>query len=214
METTEIKLIMLTEYQKQINVIFDKFKTGQLNLEDVIKRINWLTLGYNCLRVDIKNQGHESNDIKFLEYGADIFMKKPDWLKDQLGIGYQLEECKGDFKFFLECINSGKLKVTIRGLDFKDINSNRLPAHINFTKLTINEHVKLNGNHLVWHDNPHIFEKDCEDQQIFYFDLEYKTLFDYFPQLKFEISDEYSENEIIEIYYKINEYINTMIYLL
>lgn len=214
MEINEIKLIMLIEYQKQINPIFDKFKTGEVDLKYIIPYINWLNQCYNTLRADIKNQGNMTNNIEFIEYGPNISMNKPDWLKNELGIGYQLEENKGDFNFMFRCINSGKLKVTIRSVDIKDINNNRVPIPINFNKLIINERTAINQDYLVWHDKPQIFERNCENQQIFYFELKYKTVFDYFPQLKFEINDDFSENEIMEAFYKVNEYINAMMYLL
>ena len=214
MEINEIKLIMLIEYQKQINPIFDKFKTGEVDLKYIIPYINWLNQCYNTLRADIKNQGNMTNNIEFIEYGPNISMNKPDWLKNELGIGYQLEENKGDFNFMFRCINSGKLKVTIRSVDFRDMNNNRVPIPINFTKLIINERTAINQDYLVWHDKPQIFERNCENQQIFYFELKYKTVFDYFPQLKFEINDDFSENEIMEAFYKVNEYINAMMYLL
>lgn len=208
MEINEIKLIMLTEYQKQFNKLFDKFKIEQLDLKGLINNINSLNLRYNCLRVDIKNRGSLSNDIELLEYGKNISMYKPDWLKDKWGIGCQLEECQGDFKFIFKCINSGNLKITIRGIDFRDIDNNRIPIYVNFTNLTINNDTILNQNYLVWHDEPYILEKTCENQQLFYFDLKYKTLFDYFPQLNLQISPNTSEYGIIEIYSKVNKYIN------
>ena len=185
MEINEIKLIMLIEYQKQINPIFDKFKTGEVDLKYIIPYINWLNQCYNTLRADIKNQGNMTNNIEFIEYGPNISI-----------------------------INSGKLKVTIRSVDIKDINNNRVPIPINFNKLIINERTAINQDYLVWHDKPQIFERNCENQQIFYFELKYKTVFDYFPQLKFEINDDFSENEIMEAFYKVNEYINAMMYLL
>ena len=128
MEINEIKLIMLLEYQKQITTLFDKFKKGEVDLKYLITYINWLTQCYNSLRADIKNQGTITNNIEFIEYGPNISMHKPDWLKNELGIGCQLEEKNGKFDFILKCINSGKLKVTIRGVDFRDINNNRVPS--------------------------------------------------------------------------------------
>lgn len=214
MEDNGIKLIMINEYKKQINSLFDKFKTREIDLKYLISHINWLTRCYNSLRVDIKNQGSISNNIEFIEYGPNISVNKPDWLKNELGIGCQLEENKGDFNFMFRCINSGKLKVTIRSVDIRDINNNRVPIPINFNKLIINERTAINQDYLVWHDKPQIFERNCENQQIFYFDLKYKTVFDYFPQLKFEINNDFSENEIMEAFYKVNEYINTMMELL
>ena len=214
MEINGIKLIMINEYKKQINSIFDKFKIGEVDLKYIIPYINWLNQCYNTLRADIKNQGNMTNNIEFIEYGPNISMNKPDWLKNELGIGYQLEENKGDFNFMFRCINSGKLKVTIRSVDLRDMNNNRVPIPINFTKLIINERTAINQDYLVWHDKPQVFERNCENQQIFCFNLKYKTVFDYFPQLKLEINEDFSKNEIMEAFYKVNEYINAMIYLL
>ena len=191
MEINGIKLIMINEYKKQINSIFDKFKIGEVDLKYLITYINWLTQSYNTLRADIKNQGNMTNNIEFIEYGPNISIHKP-----------------------VRCINSGKLKVTIRSVDLRDMNNNRVPIPINFTKLIINERTAINQDYLVWHDKPQVFERNCENQQIFCFNLKYKTVFDYFPQLKLEINEDFSKNEIMEAFYKVNEYINAMIYLL
>lgn len=214
MEINGIKLIMINEYKKQINSIFDKFKIGEVDLKYIIPYINWLNQCYNTLRADIKNQGNMTNNIEFIEYGPNISIHKPDWLKNEIGVGCQLEEKKGDFNFMFRCINSGKLKVTIRSVDLRDMNNNRVPIPINFTKLIINERTAINQDYLVWHDKPQVFERNCENQQIFCFNLKYKTVFDYFPQLKLEINEDFSKNEIMEAFYKVNEYINAMIYLL
>lgn len=214
MEINEIKLIMITEYKRQFNKIFDKFKRGNLDLKGLIFNINRLNYRYNFLRVDIKNYGNLSNNIEFFEYGHHVRRYDPDWFKNDVGVGYQLEGYKDDFGVIFKCINPGNLKIFVRGVDFKDIDNIRVPIYINFTNLMINNEVILDQNYLIWHNEPYIFEKSCENQQYLGFELKFKTLFDYFPSLYFQISDDISEDELIIRYSNVNKYIDTIIDLL
>lgn len=214
MDINVIKLKMITEYQKQFNKLFDKYWDNELELNSLIYNINSLNRRYNFLRADIKNYGNSSNDIKLLEYGKDIYVSKPDWFKNELGIGCQLECRQNNFSSIFKCINSGNLKVSIRGVDFRDIDNIRIPIYINFTKLMINGHVVFDRNYLVWHDEPYVFEKSCKNLQCVAIDLKFKTLFDYFPSLYFQISEYISADELIRVYNEVSEYINAMLLLL
>ena len=108
-------------------------------------------------------------------------------------------------EFIFKCINSGILNVFLRGVDFRDINNARIPIYINLTKLTVNDEIIFDGNCLIWHDSPYIFKKPCQNQQYFQIKLEFKTLFDFFPVLDFQISESVEVNAFCE---KINDYIS------
>lgn len=204
MELNEIKSVMLNEYEKQLNELVNKFSLNGL-ANDFIKNVNYLNNRYNFFRVDIKNYGNSTNDVEFLEYGKDMTMYKPGWFKDELGIGSKLESDKENMEFIFKCINSGMLKIYLRGIDFRDFNNVRIPIYINLTKLLVNEEVIFNRNCLIWHDSPYIFEKECQNQQYFQIKLEFKTLFDYFPVLNFQLSEDVEINTFCE---KINNYIS------
>lgn len=207
MELNELKLTMITEYEKQLSKLFNKLNQNEISSKDFINHFNYLNHRQTFTRVDIKNQGDSSNDIEFLEYGKNINMYKPDWLKDELGIGSKLEWNYENTKFIFKCINSGNLNVILRGIDYRDIDGLRIPIYTNFTKFTINNRVIFDENCLVWHDEAYIFEKECENQQYFQIGLKFKTLFDYFPQLCLKIAEDTGENRINQIYENITQYI-------
>ena len=178
----QIKLIMITNYENQLNVLYDKFYCGELCATDFITNINYFNHRCQFTRIDIKNYGKQ-NDIQFFEYDKNITLSSPTWLKDDFGQGYKLEWKQENTGFIVKCLNDGNLKIILRGIDFRDINGNRIPIYTNFTKLTINDEIIFDDNHLIWHNNPYIFEKNCNDEQYFQVSLEFKTLYDYFPQL-------------------------------
>lgn len=201
MEINQIKLIMLSNYENQLDRLFNKEKLRKI---DLIRQVNYLSNRSSFTRVDVKNNGNQ-NDIKFLEYGKDVVMSKPVWFKDQFGQGSKLEWEKQDNQFIVKCINEGSLNIILRGIDFRSINDLRVPIYTNFTKLTINNEVIFDENCLVWHDDPYIYEKNCHDQQFFQIGLEFKTLFDYFPNLKFQLL---ITDDIADYYNKIKKQIH------
>lgn len=185
-DINHVKLIMLLNYENQLDNIFNKFHKGEVHTLDLINHINFLSKRCSYTRIDIKNYGNNTN-IQFLEYGKNISMTKPDWFKDELGQGSKLEWNHQNTQFIFKCINEGTLKIFLRGIDFRDINDQRVPIYTNFTKLKINSEVVFEDNCLIWHDSPYVFEKNCNDQQYYQIELEFKTLFDYFPHLNYQM---------------------------
>ncbi len=136
--------------------------------------ISKLLLKYATARIDMKNLGSEKNSLKISEIN-DIRSKimYPNWFKSAEGEGVIIQSnlCELDFK--IRCINEGKLKIILRGIDFRDKNSNRFPIFIDYTKFTVNDEDCLNGNKLTWHDRPFVFEKEVFDGEIIHVHLEW-----------------------------------------
>ena len=196
MDINQIKLIMLNEYEKQVNKLFDKFYKNDISINDFVVNFNRMINNWDSTRVDIKNHGQASNTIKLLEYGKNVNVSFPDWFCDGSGHGCKLEWHNTDLNFMFSCSNEGNLKIVLRGVDFRDIGGNRIPVYTNFKKMMVNEKIDFEGNELVWHNEPYIFEKQCEDNEVIYVDLKFETIFDYFPQLNTHLSEDITYNEI------------------
>ena len=198
---------MLSEYEKQITTIFDKFYKNEISVAEFASNVNRLVGAWDSSRIDIKNQGLVSNTIKFLEYGKTVNLSYPDWYRDETGHGCKLEWNNQDTNFIFSCINSGNLQIILRGVDFRGIDDYRIPIFINFKKMAVNEKTIFEEDVLIWHNEPHIFEKKCEDNEVVYVDLKFKTLFDYFPQLNIRIDENIDFNEIQLLNKKFNQFV-------
>lgn len=189
----EIKMSMINEFEKQLILLIQKHERNELSLEDCKKNIKWLKNSWKVTRVDIKNQGDDSNEINITENDKTVKFSFPEWF-NQNGKGCKLESSSSKTRFIFQCVNDGDLVVTLRGKDFKNTTPKRVPIYINYTKLEINGSVLFDENKLIWHNKPYTFEKLCKNDEIFKVKIEAKTIFDYFPQLSGFI-DELLEDE-------------------
>ena len=207
MDLTQTKLIMLEEYEKQIKDLFENFFNKNLSLKDFIVYFNKLNNIYKYSRVDIKNQGINSNSVRFIEYDKNVNMSYPNWFKDETGIGCKIEWKISDLNFIFSCINEGKLKFILRGMDFKDWQNKRIPIYSNFKKLSINNNEIFEEDILVWHDKAYIFEKECQSEEIILVELKIYSLFDYFPQFNILLKEDISGKDISLLYEKLINFI-------
>lgn len=159
-------------------------------------------------RIDIINQGSNTNSIKLIEYDRHTNVSYPDWFSNNDGIGCKIESNHAPLNFMIQCIKNGQLKVTLRGVDFRNINSERSKIYINFTQLTLNKETIMKNNKLIWHNTPYTYEKSCINNEVIYLELKFETIFDYFPELKVNIPEKINEKEINLIYEKISKYIS------
>lgn len=122
---------------------------------------------YITSRIDIKNFGTETNNVEIIELSDNnSFIDKPKWYKNELGEGLQIQSKKGVLHLKIKCINDGKLKIDLRGIDFRDKMQNRIPIYVNYESFIVNNEEILKESILVWHDSPHIFEKNVKDGEI------------------------------------------------
>jgi len=121
----------------------------------------------NKIRVDINNYGKNDNTLEIVSVN-DSNIKKitPSWLKTPKGQGLVMESSKKSLDVKLKCIRKGNLNVKIRGIDFRDKESSRIPIFINIKKIIINDKIILNKNHLVCHDKPFIYNKPVDNDEI------------------------------------------------
>lgn len=203
----EIKIYMLNTYKLSFNKIFDEYYSQQINLEDCINKINRLNNSWNTSRVDIKNRGLQSNTIKFFEYGKHINVSYPYWFNGMDGQGCKFESFKKDIDVIFNCVNDGILEIHLKGKDFR-LNDKRMDVYVNIHELVINNNTLFKGNMLVSHDKPQLFEKSCKNNEMILFNLNFSTIFDYFPQLKILWDNKNYINNIDSIYKSINDYIS------
>jgi len=130
------------------------------NFDDLLKK-------YYTARIDIKNQGSNTNQIIILE-NNDLNSKisQPGWFKDYMGIGTKISSYEGILDLKIKCINDGLLKIYLRSPDIRDINNHRFPIYIDFTHFSVNEDIIFDENKLITHDHPYIFTKNVHDSEI------------------------------------------------
>lgn len=208
---TENKLVMLNEYDNQISNLFDKFQKNQIPIKKLTKYFNKLNNSWKTSRIDIKNYGKSENTVKFIEYEKNVRLSYPKWFNDKKGKGCKLESSKPNLNFIFKCIHKGKTSIFLRGVDFRDIDDKkvRLPIYVDINKFVMNNDIIINNNLLVWHNKSFSSKKNCEDNEIISIKIEFKTIFDYFPLLNNELTDDLTDIEITEFFDKIKRYIRS-----
>lgn len=202
-----VKLIMLNEYEKQLNSLFDTH-FDSLDFKQFLYKINFFNERWENCRVDIKNFGDKFNTIKIIEYNKGLNYSFPTWLTNDEGIGCVMESDK-DINLTFQTISSGNLQISIRGIDFRDFvdGTKRIPVYVDFTQLQVNNKDFLDENILSWHNIPLRYKMDCEHNEIFNLKVDYHTIFDYFPQLKIYWSDIENNEDLLDKYENVKQYI-------
>ena len=117
-------------------------------------------------RIDIKNRNNESNNIEILKNVKDVKISFPDWFKGKDGNGAIIQTNKQSFNLKFKCVKDGVLRMSLKGQDVRNEFNKREPAHIKYSTFKINNKSVLDDNVVVWHDRPHIIEKNVNDGQI------------------------------------------------
>ena len=123
-------------------------------------------LKYMTCRIDLKNFGINNSIelLNFQDYSSKIY--SPSWINNHEGKGIIIESFNGELNFKFKCINDGVVKIFLRGINYFDNNSNRLPIYINFNYLMINDDEIINNDTITWHNKPFIYEKNVKDGEI------------------------------------------------
>ncbi len=117
-------------------------------------------------RIDIKNFGAKDNEVEVLENSdGDARVTQPKWFTNNKGIGTQIQSKKGNIHLKIKCIKDGKLRVALRGVDFRDDYDNRLPIYVKYTKLMIDDEDAIKQPEFVWHNEPFNHEINVKDGQ-------------------------------------------------
>ena len=175
---------LFKEYRERMreNVIFKwdieelENKINYLNKEISINQFNSQFFKFCTARIDIKNEGYSTNDVLILDNSDnDSEVTKPNWFKNESGIGTVIQSVTGKVNFKIKCINGGKLKLWLRGIDFINADK-RIPIYIKYYKILINESNIIKTPVVVWHNNPYFFEKDVENNEIINISIEWGAI--------------------------------------
>lgn len=177
----DIKKVMLNEFEKQIDEII--IDANEDNFSQIIGLINNLKYYWQLCRFDLKNNGNNFNRVNIIDNSNDLSINFPEWFRDNFGQGCQIQ-CdvkKSNLKF--QSINDGKLKIFLRGVDYRNPKGVRCPVYVNFITFKLNGDLIFNEDNLICHDEPFEFEILSNDKEIFNIFLEFETIFDYYPFL-------------------------------
>lgn len=145
--------------------------------KEILEKINHLINSFNTCRIDIKNLGVKDNTIsiyKCSDYGADI--DSPRWFSDSNGIGTVIQSNKGELTFEFECINYGQLRITFKGVDYRNLKKERTPIFIEYTSLKINDKNLLENPIIVSHDDPYKFKTHVRDGEKIKLTVKWQTI--------------------------------------
>ena len=179
------KLRMLDAFYNHIDEIFES--TDDLNeIKNHLKQYfgNW-----DLIRLDIKNIASENNTIKFFNDYNDLSILFPDWLNNSEGKGSVIQSKLNNINFDFNCIGDGNLNFKLRGVDFKNLNSVRIPIYIVVSHLSINNIDFISNDSLISYNENFISNFPIKNNQKINISLKFNTIYHYFPKLK-ELCDE------------------------
>ena len=127
-------------------------------------------------RIDIKNFGKESNDLILVECDDDLSdIYKPNWLKNEYGVGTVVSSSKGNINMSFKCVGDGILEIDFMSIDLKD-DYGRIPIFIDYINIKVNGIDIIGNNHTVWHNNPFVYKQKVKNNQIIDINAEWKPL--------------------------------------
>lgn len=177
--TKETKLKMLNEFEKDVNLIYEK--NCEKDDSQYFKDIQELQKVWEIGRIEIINKNNDTNTVNIFKKDNAI-VTYPDWLKNEESIGCKILSNK-DMNIIFECVNDGDLLINIRAPDYR-ILGNRKQVYINYTQFEVNNEVIFNDNKTIWHNIPYNYNVKCKDKEVFRININFSTIYDYFPTLK------------------------------
>lgn len=156
------------------NLVFQIEQNIQTNSKNNI--IDYLALEkYLTCRIDMKNEGIDSNSIEILDISDDNAQYNfPQWFSDDNGKGMSIHSKQGKLNIKIRIINEGKLFIRFMGMDIKNENGKRVPIFIRYTNIFINGEKINNDEKTVWHDSSFIFRKNVKNFEIINIEASWK----------------------------------------
>lgn len=176
-----VKLRMLTEFKRYLNEVF---QSKDADLNKIRHHLDIYFNDWNTCRVDIVNTGSKDNNIKFSKDYPEYKINYPGWLNTSNGKGCVIQSKGNKINVNFDCVGDGKLNIVLRGVDFRDFNRKRVPVYIDFTKFLVNDKVIFDNSTLIAHDKAYPLSYQINDGDQFNLYLEFKTIYDYYPQLE------------------------------
>jgi hypothetical protein len=131
---------------------------------------------YITARIDIKNFGDEENEVRIISCSdPSAWIDYPAWFTNAQGKGIVIQSSEGKMELQIACIGNGELRISLRGMDYRDENQKRVPVWIDYTKLCVNEESIFKNSHVVWHDKPFVYKKLVKNGQAMDICLEWKA---------------------------------------
>lgn len=180
-ELNVMKWKMINTFHFEIKQIYYKYFNEVINNFEFERQLNRYFNSWNISRLDVRNVGTDTNYIKILNKDEDLDVKNPQWLDN--GRGCVIELVKNPIDLNFECNGKGKMILYLKGVDFRNSQSERIPIYIIYKKLIINDEVIFNDRILNWHNDQYIHRKNCEDNEKINIQIEFETIFDHFPKL-------------------------------
>lgn len=174
-DSTNYNTVIVSNFIDQLTQL--KMDYSTCSNKEILEKISQLINSFNTCRVDIKNLGVKDNGIyisKCSDYGADI--DSPSWFSDSYGKGTVIQSNKGELTFEFECINSGQLRLTFRGIDYRNLKKERTPIFIEYKSLKINDKNLLKNPIIVSHDNPYKFKTHVPDGKKIKLTVKWQTI--------------------------------------
>lgn len=131
---------------------------------------------HDLARLDIKNFGDYSNSLIILENSdQNIFQTFPDWFSNDEGKGVVIESYSGNLDFKIKIIKDGNLKISLKSMDLKNENGERINQFIEYTSFKINNEEFIMNPRLCAHNKPYPIQKSVHDSEILDIHLEWTT---------------------------------------
>lgn len=118
-------------------------------------------------------------------------------ISDKKNILCKLESYNHDLSFMFKCMVEDNLKICFRSRDIVNNLNNSVKIFITCYELSVNKDNIFVGDVGVNQNNPYVYEKSCENDEVLLINIKFRTIFDYFPQLKRILSKETTNNEIL-----------------
>ena len=185
------KLRMLDAFSNYLNEIFES--TDDLNeIKNHLKQYfgNW-----DLIRLDVKNNGSENNTIKFFNDYHNLNILFPPWLKNSEGKGCVVQSKLNNLNFDFNCIGDGNLNLKLRGADFKNLSTDRIPIFIVVSHFSINNIEFISSDSLISYNESFISNFSINNNQKINISLKFNTIYNYFPKLK-DLCDEINGEHI------------------
>ena len=128
-----------------------------------------------CARIDIKNEGAETNGIEILEISdADARVISPSWMRVN-GSGRVITSKAGNIRIRVKCSGAGTLKLYLRGENLTEPDGKRIPVRVEYLSFTAGRKKIFSKPRIIWHDSPFKFEKEVRDGQIVTFRVQWNN---------------------------------------
>lgn len=180
-ELNSIKLEMLDEFYLEIKKIFKKYFNENININQVKHQVNRYYKAWATCRLDLRTKGKEFTPVKPLNDEDYLNIRFPNWFDNGKSCIIQSEKKILNLNF--ESIVNGNFRLNLRALDYRNVNKDRTPVYINYRKLKFNDELILDEPENVWHNNFFIYRGSCQKKEILHIEVEFETIFDYFPEL-------------------------------